>query len=344
MRTRVFCLFFGLLFFSKAILASNQIQLSVGPSVPASVENLILPSGLSRSGGGERIIFQFSGPKTITSLRISAYSTSRLGKALMHNAVGIQGSTKIPLEGLYKFGKSNSGNPTNSKGKNMLADSSFVEVFPAQSFQQIEITAEGYTNNDISLWIQITSTDSLLEDDYLITRTGTQKKEFVGSLIDESLYAQFTPSQVQKLIGRAQIPQLTEMSGRNFSCTTYSRTGPAKIDSNVRTFKTDVNGSLESQSDLEGPPQKWMNTEKGFALSREKFSGCGKLVLTQTLRQLGSGSLISEVSLHTETYIGLCASAGYDEGATRKVLMNTTYPSLLDPAFVVRSYEFCRPL
>lgn len=342
MKVQFFLCIMSVSLFSSFVWASNQINVAIGTSVPAAAENLLLPSGPSRAAGGERFIVKFANAKMISSIKLSAYSNARNGRVLIRNAVANQGKTKIALEGLYQFGKASAGNPTNTGGKNMLTDSSFVEVLPAQAFTQIEITMEGYTNDDSSLLIQIVSTETLPLDDFLITRTGPQKKEFVGGLIDESLYASFSLSQVQRLIKQAKSPNSTDLVDKNFVCSNYSRMNPTQLDFKQRTFQLSADGKLQSEGDLEGPTQSWNQTTSGQVRTIKKFNGCGKYVVSQVLRQIGSGSLVSEVVTHLEDYVRLCVNAGYDENAIRSVSANTTFASIIDPANVVMSYEFCR--
>lgn len=332
-----------LLFFcASTSLAANQLNVAIGTSVPTSEQNLILPHGPSRASGGERFIVKFAGPKMITGIKISAFSVARSGKALIHNAVGSSGATKIALEGLYKFGVSTTGNPTNYNGKNMLTDSSSIEIVPNQAFNQLEITVEGFTNDDASILLQITSDAELALEDFLVTRTGPKSVESVGGLIDESRYAKFTVSELQSLMAQAKTPAATALAGKTFVCTSYTKLNPIRLNYKQRTFKMSADGQLQSDSDLDGPTQNWTQTAQGQVRSIENFNGCGKYMSYQIVRAIGSGSTISELVTDHEAYVKLCVGAGYDEHAVRTVEANSTFPSSVNSKYVVGAYEFCQ--
>jgi hypothetical protein len=336
--------FLNLVFFfcASTSFASNQMNVAVGTSVPASEQNLILPHGPSRSSGGERFLVKFAGAKTITAIKISAFSTARNGKALIHNATGTNGTKKVALEGLYKFGAQALGNPTNYNGKNMLTDSSSVEISPNQAFTQIEITVEGFSNDDSSVLLQITSDGELAVEDFLVTRNGPRSNESVGGLIDESRYAKFTASELQALMKQAKTPAAAALDGKTFLCTGYSKLNPIRLNYKTRTFKMAADGTLQSESDLEGATQIWSLTAQGQVRTMENVNGCGQYLSYQIVRSIGTGSLISEVVTHQEDYVKLCVSAGYDENAVRTVESNSTFPSVVDAKYSAGSYEFCQ--
>lgn len=323
-------------------MAATSLNVAVGSSVPMAADYLTMKSGPSRAGGGERFIFKFAGAKTITGIKISAFSTARNGKALIHNAVGINGGAKVALEGLYKFGAPSTGNPTNQNGKNMLTDSSSVEIAPNAAFSQLEFQIEGYTNDDASVLLQITSADELSLADFLVTRTGPKNVESVGGLIDESRYAKFTASELRSMMASAKTPVAAALAGKKFVCTSYSKLNPIRLNYKERSFALAADGKLQSESDLEGGTQAWTTSQVGMVRKIENVNGCGTFTSYQIIRTIGSGSTISEIVVDHEAYVKLCVGAGYDENAVRTVEANSTYPSAVNAKYSVGAYEFCQ--
>lgn len=326
---------------SSPAWAAKTLPFAIGQSVPATADALILPHGPSRASGGERFTLKFAGAKTITNIKISAFSTNRNGKALVHNAYGVNASTKVSLEGLYKFGAPSVGNATNYNGKNMLTDSSSIEIAPNQSFTALEFQVEGYTNDDASILLQVTTAEDLEISDYLFTRTA-YPKESAGGLIDESRAAKFTPAELRALMQQAKTPAASTLAGRRFSCTAYTKLNPTLVNYKERSFSVSADGKLQSESDLEGPTQAWTTTAQGQVRTIQNVNGCGTYASYQVLRAIGSGSLISEVVTDLEAYVKLCVGAGYDENAVRVVEANSTFPSAVNAKYVVDSYEFCQ--
>ncbi len=99
----------------------------------------------------------------------------------------------------------------------MLADQGFVEVTPNQAFLARIRGIEGFSSSDASMLLQITSTDGLPVQDFLVTRTAGS--EIVGSFVDEANYANFTGSQARVLIKGAVQPAITDLAGKTFVCT-----------------------------------------------------------------------------------------------------------------------------
>lgn len=327
---------------ASTAMAANQLNIAIGTSVPMTADLLSLKSGPSRAGGGERFIMKFAGTKTITGIKLSAFSTARNGKALIHNAVGVKGTTKVALDGLYKFGAPSTGNPTNHNGKNMLTDSSSVEIAPNAQFSQLEFTIEGYTNDDASVLLQVTSTDELSLGDFLVTRTGPKNAESVGGLIDESRYAKFTAAELSSMMASAKTAVAASLAGKKFLCTGYSKLNPVRLNYKERSFSMGANGQLQSESDLEGGVQLWTSTQVGLVRKIENVNGCGNFTSYQIIRSVGSGSTISEIVTDHEAYVKLCVGAGYDENAVRTVEANSTYPSAVNSKYSVGAYEFCQ--
>src|SRR5262249_16293007 len=125
-------------------------------------------------------------------------------------------------------------------------------------------------------------------------------------------------------------------------CAVYTKLNPTVPSAKTRTYRT-VNGVLFSHSDLQGQPQKWESTAEGVEASFDNFNGCGKFITKNFMRLTGAANLMSEVVLNLNDYLDLCESADYDREAVRAVELNETYPSQINDAYVVNSYEFCRP-
>ncbi|MBX2996544.1 MAG: hypothetical protein KF681_17110 [Bdellovibrionaceae bacterium] len=340
---RFLFIFATLLAFSLQAQA-GQLNLAIGASVPEAQDTYVLAHGPSRAGGGEKFLVTFAAPKTLSLIKITAFSKGRAGKALIHNAVGTSAGTKVALEGLSKFARVGAGNPTNYNGKVMLTDSAYVEVAPNQAFTQLELTVEGFTNDDASILVQITSTEDIQIHDFLATRTGSAKNESAGALVDETRYAQFSPQQLSGLMSRARIPAVQEIGGKAYSCTSVTKLNPRQVDFKKRAYNVNASGALQSESDLEGATKTWSTTATGVVLSIENVNGCGRYNSYNVVRMTPSGALISEVVTHLEDYVKLCVSVGYDEAAVRAVESNSTFASSIDPKYVVDSYEYCRPL
>lgn len=333
------------IFLSAALLApvamaANTMSLAIGSSVPMAADYLTLKSGPSRAGGGERFTVKFAGAKTVTTVKISAFSTARNGKALIHNVIGLRAGAKFALEGLYKFGTPSVGNPTNYNGKNMLTDSASIEVAPNAMFSQLEFQIEGFTNDDASVLLQITTTDDLTMSDFLVTRSA-KPSESVGGLIDESRYAKFTATELSSMMAAAKTPTAAVLAGKNFVCTGYSKLNPTRVNFKERSFAMSADGKLQSESDLEGGTQTWTASQVGLVRSIQNTNGCGNFTSYQIIRSVGSGSTISEIVVDHEAYVKLCVGAGYDENAVRTVEKNSTYPSAVNAKYSVGAYEFC---
>ncbi len=340
MRLSILALFFFVSIGAHAV-TSTQLNIGLGTSVPVDSTMLVQKSGPSRSSGGEHIYIKFASAKNILEIKLTGYSAGKAGKTLIHSATGINGTTKVSLDGLSQFAKVTSGNPENYKNLVMLPDTTFVLVSPGQAFTQIDIVAEGYTNNDSSLVLQITSSDGLPLSEFIVTRSSTS--ETLGGLIDESKFAKFGLSELRSVMSTAVPPALEDLVGKVFVCSSYSRLDATKVNYKTRAYLSPAPGVLQSRSELQGPIQTWTMGAYGVELPVENFNGCGNYITTNTLRVTGAGNLISEVLLDLESFLTLCEKAGFDKESVRAVESNSTYPSVLDPKFVVDSYEFCHP-
>jgi len=331
---------------SVSAFATTQLNLALGASVPAdpSGQTLTEKTGPSRANGGEHIIIKMGPVKTITDIKITAFSTGKAGKALIHNVTGTNGTTKTALDSLYTFAKVTMGNPTNYQNLAMVADTQYVEAQPNMTFGQLDFQIEGFTNDDASVLIQITSSDALPTQDYLITRTSNGT--VLGGMINETSYAKFQPAQLQSLMTYGTAPTAADVVGHTFSCTTYTKLNPIQLDYKKRTYSATASGGIQSISDLEGTGayQTWTASAAGLQLPISNQNGCGKYTTTNVTRKTGAGNLISEVVLDLNSYIQLCTAAGYDPTATQAVEANSTFPSVLNNTDVVDSYEFCRLL
>jgi hypothetical protein len=229
------------------------------------------------------------------------------------------------------------GNPTNYQNLVMLTDTAFVETTPNQAFTQLDIVIEGFANNDISVLLQISSSDAIAAKDYLISRSSIA--DTLGGLIDESKFAKFTPVDLQSLMTQAEVPAAADLVGKTFSCSSYPRLDPNQVNYKTRTY-AEANGALVSNGDLEGQ-NVWTATPAGLQMAIDNFNGCGKYASFNILRMTASGNLISEVVVVLEDFLNLCEAAKYDRNAVRDVELNSTFTSVLDPKYVVDSYEFC---
>lgn len=318
------------------------LSVSFGGSVPKDTSGMTMveKSGPSRANGGEHILVHLDALKTISDIKLTAYSTGHAGKVLVHSATATNGSSTVSLDGLFQFAKMTTGDGVNYQNLVMLPDTKFVEVAPNQAFSTIDIAVEGFTNNDVSLSLQITSNDGLAPAEYLITRTGDN--ETVGSYVNEAGYAKFTPAQVKTLLTVAAVPAPADLVGKTYTCTVYSRLNPTQVDSKTRTFSSPAAGILQSTSTAQGEVLTWAPAAQGIEASIPDQNGCGKFNTINVLRRTAAGNLISEVVLDLNAYVQLCTSAGYDPAGVQAVESNSTFPSILIPNYVVDTYEFCK--
>lgn len=328
--------------FASLTAQAGQLNIALGTSVPADVsgQTLTMKAGPSRASGGEHIVVNFARPKNITEIKLTGYSAGKAGKVLIHRVTALSGSAKVSLEALSQFAKVTNGNPQNYKNLVMLTDTAFVSTAPSQAFTQIDLVTEGFTNNDSSILVQITSSDEFPVEEFSVSRTSND--ETLGGMINESKYAKFGINELQSLMGRAVAPSMEDVVGKTFVCTNYTRLNNTKVDFKKRTF-VNQNGVLKSHSDLQGPLRTWTASAFGIQMPVEGVNGCGKFVSYNTARVTGAGNLIAEVILDLNDYLNLCESAGFDREAARAVQINSTFPSVLDQKYVVNSYEFCRP-
>jgi|GEM_PF-2085205 len=341
---RTFIPFLGLCvltlgFGATALADGNQLNVAFGASVPvdSSGQTLTEKTGPSRASGGEHFVVRFGRAKNITDIKLTAYSAGHAGKALIHSVTAMNGTTKVSIDALSQFAKVTAGNPTNYQNLVMLPDTAFVQTTPNQAFTQLDIVIEGFTNNDISVLLQVSSSDAIAAKDYLISRSSVA--DTLGGLIDESKFAKFTTADLQSLMTQAEVPAAADLAGKTFSCSNYPRLDANQVNYKTRTY-AEANGALVSNSDLEGQ-NVWTATPAGLQMSIDNFNGCGKYASFNILRMTAGGNLISEIVVVLDDFLNLCEAAHYDRNAVRDVELNSTFTSVLDPKYVVDSYEFC---
>lgn len=335
---------FAISFQANAETPVNVLSLALGASVPAdgTGRTLAEKDGPSRSSGGEHFILKLNRAKTVSDIKITAYSTGHAGKALIHSVTGLAGATSIALPELSQFNKVTAGNPQNYRGLVMLTDTAFVESHPNQAFSKLDFVIEGYTNNDASVLIEVTSTDGFTQNEFLLSRTGPHSDETLGQLIDEDNYAKFTPEQLSQLMNNGTQPQAADLIGKTYVCSSYTKLDNAQIDFKTRAYFANGN-VIQSNSDFEDQNRAWKPTADGLVATIANQNGCGTFITQNVLRETGSGNLISEIDLDLQNYLNLCTNAGYDADGTKAVELNSTFPSVISPKAVVNAYEFCRP-
>jgi len=332
---------FGLsLLVSAAHAEPSTLAVSIGASAPKT-SPFKLKAVPSRAEGGEHFILRLSGVKTVTSIRLSGFSASRKGKALIRNAVAFNGTTQTVLEGLTKFAKVTIGKPSNQGGLVLLADSQFVEVQPNATFGKLDLTVEGMAHDDAGLLLEVSFAESVTADHFLLTRSGGS--ETAGSYVNESGYAKFTAAQLASVMRVAVEPAPAELAGRTFLCSSYSKLDPARLDFKTRAYYSGPAGELLSKSDAEGLDDRWDRADDGLTRVIGNKNGCGAFNTLHVVRRTGDGNLIAEVVLDLDAYIDLCTKAGYDTSATRELQLYSNFTSVLNTKYVAGVYEFCRP-
>lgn len=323
--------------------APTTLNVAFGSSVPqdSSGQTYVEKAGPSRANGGEHFVLKLNAAKMITSIKITGFSLSHSGKSLIHSATAVAGATHLPLPALFQFTQVTAGNPANSKGLVLLADNSFVEATPNQALSQLDLVIEGYSNDDASFLLQITTTDEWFENQFMLTRTGPHSEQSVGALINEENYAKFSSSDLNKLMLAGTPAQATDLVSKTFVCSSYTKLDSPEINLKKRTYFSSANGSLQSSSDLEGTNLNWSATSAGLTTPIANQNGCGTYTTYNVLRRTPSGNLIAEINLDLKNYVQLCTNAGYDAVGTQAIETNSTFPSVIDPNFVVDSYEFC---
>ena len=320
---------------------ATTLTVAFGTSVPKDPtgQTLVESGGPSRASGGEHFILKMGPAKNITDIKLTAYSTSKTGKDLIHSVTAYNGSTATALVALSQFSAVTVGNPTNYQNLAMIADSQFVETNPNQAVTELDFVIEGFTNDDASLVLQVTSSDNIPSNDFLLTRTGPNSSDTLGTMIDETTYAAFSASTLNTLMTSGTQPAASDLAGKTFTCTSYTKLDATQVDVLTRTYA--VSGTtLQSTSSLEGS-LTWAVTADGLSASVANQNGCGSFGTVNVVRLTPGGNLISEVDLNLSAYLNLCVAAGYDLTGTQDVEQNSTFASVVNTNYVVDSYEFC---
>jgi hypothetical protein len=326
---------------------TGKVAIGFGTSVPKDGSVTTTErTGISRAGGGERFTVTFRNYKTVNRIRLTGYSTGKAGKVLVHTALGLvtydNGThEQINFEGLSQFAKATAGNPTNYNNNSMLENTHYVEVTPNAPFNELQITVEGFTNNDASMVMELETAEDLPAEDYIIHRTGAE--EVAGAFIDEANYPALTGPELSSLVEHGSMPGIENLAGNTFVCTSYVKGSPAQVDYKTRSYY-DNNGALQSASNIDSTMATWVNTEQGWTLGTTAKNGCGKFNLRTILRMTAAGNIIGELNINRYDYLTLCANAGIDWNAQAARFDNESYPSVINPDIDrTAGYEFCRP-
>ncbi len=82
------------------------------------------------------------------------------------------------MEGLYNFAKiGKNDHPENYQNLVMLNDTASVEVAVGQEVTDLDLTLEGFANNDASLLVVIETDGEVTPKEFLISRTGSKNSE-----------------------------------------------------------------------------------------------------------------------------------------------------------------------
>jgi len=311
---------------------ANDLSVGFGTSIPKeSGASIIEKSGPSRATGGERFTISFRGYKTITSVRLTDYSASHQGKLLVRSALAFyvdsnNNVNQVQLQGLTST--------------DLLADGHFVEVTPNATYYEIQLIVEGFSNSDAAMLLQIGSVEGIPTTDFVIKRTSSS--EVAGGFLDESDYANFSIGELANLMKSGTHPAIEDLAGHSFVCSIYAKSGAPQIDFKTRTWYNN-NGALQSSTNLDGTLATWSPTQEGWSMPIVNKNGCGQYTTNNLIRKTAGGNMVSEVEINRYNYLVQCANAGYDWNAQAAQLDSETYPAVVNPAYRVLSYEFCRP-
>lgn len=339
----MFKFLFVFLLSTRVFASTTQLNIGIGPSLnKSSIPQLLsLPTTVSRSNRGEFIQITFKSQKYISSIKLVGYSNSRLGKVLIRDA-------SVGLEGLTNFSKvTSSDRAENYQNLVMLADRSFVEVEPKQSFLSLGLVVEGFANNDASLLLQITSTDDLSTKDFLVTRSSTNS-ESVGNYFDENNFKHLTVSQLRSLMKISKTPSIDEIAGKAFVCSRYP-TNPNEspiFDMVTRQYFVSPPGVLNSSSDLTSQSFIWTRSELGWTIGiMYDQVDCGKLNHRSFIRLTPEGNVIGEWTVELNEFVNACVKKGFNATASRESILSWSKPSLISPDKLIASgYDLCRQI
>lgn len=151
----------------------TMLSLAYGPSLPAALRGatIIDTVGPSRSAGGEVIDIQFVNPKTVTSVKLSAFTLSGKGSVLMHNVEAtMAGNTAFALGELFSFAQKGQGLYTDHGGLIMLGTGNYVTTNVNKQLIDLKLQVEGFTANDATLLVQADTVEGLNYYDFKVTR------------------------------------------------------------------------------------------------------------------------------------------------------------------------------
>lgn len=317
-----------------------ELDFAYGNSLPGTKagDTYVDPDGPSRMNGGERISIRFRNPKAITALRLTAYSKSGLGKVLVRNAVA--DSALMPE--LFKFSDAKNGQPENYKGLVMLNAGSYIESTPNRALQNIEVTVEGFANNDSTILVELNSAEGFAYSDFVIRRSRTGEQ--IGGFFDEAAYKTFTPARVRRLMRLSQTPTFDQLNGTTWVCSSYAPNLAPSIDLFTRRYFSPAPGVLQSTSDKNGQPVTWILTQEGWKLPLDPDpSTCGPIAQTKILRFTPAGNLVAENVIDRDAVTRACLRAGFPLWQINDWIARETLPSVVNNRYNTRYYDFCRP-
>lgn len=323
-----------------------ELSLGLGSSVPDSLKDnaMIDKTGPSRRGGGEQITLTFREPKAITSLKLTAYSKSGAGKVLVRRVLNqVEQDGKSVNDPMVEFFVPSQavGVYEDYQGLVMLPAEGYVENTPSSLVEKLTIVAEGFTNNDATLMIELKSDEGFSVEDFRLRR------EFghgMGTFIDESGYAEFSLNELNDLMLAGRNPSVDELKGNSYVCSYYDHKGVRDVDFKTRRYFSRGNGPLQSVTDLASEPATWVRTENGWVATSEWDTNCGKIPMQMVVRMTGSGSLINETIMRKSDIYNMCSRAGFWKEAINNFIAQNTHRSVVDPQKYAASFkEFCRP-
>lgn len=317
-----------------------ELDFAYGQSLPGTKagDTFTDPRGPSRNTGGEKISISFRTPKTISAIRLTAYSKSGTGKILIRNVVA--DSALMPE--LFKFADVKLGAPVDYQGLVMLNAGSYVETLPARPIQNMAITVEGFTSNDTTILVELASADGFAHSDFLIrrSRTGTE----IGGYFDEMAYRGFTAQSAKRLMSLSKDPTLNELNNTTWVCSGYARNAAANIDFKTRHFFSPAPGQLQSTTDKKSTPATWILTQEGWKLPLEgRSTNCGYVADNYIMRITPSGNLIKELAMDRNEIMRACLRSGFQRYQIEDFLNKQTLRSVVSDRLAVTYYEFCRP-
>lgn len=285
--------------------------------------------GPSRESGGETFSITFRDARTLSQIKILSVSTSGHGKILVHNAE-TETSSQSEAQPITEFENA------------MLAAGELRQATPAEAVKKITFQIEGYSSDDASAKIELTSDIEILPSDFIIHRERPTADGNYGTFVDENLYADFTHTDILTLIDGGQAVRASELQQTSWVCSAYHygpEFRPSKyIDEKNRYYYRDGD-LLRSITNLSENDTGWFDTEQG--LSSESFDRpiCNTDIPSRLLyKKTVSGNLIGELTGSLTHLYKACY------GSSRDYLDTYFYGSKLgiDKQFVF-IYEFCRP-